>query len=127
MPYEVRVRDTFHASHAIRLPGGDMEPVHWHHWGVEAVFRGAELDDAGVLVDFEVVGRRLREVLAPLEGTHLNDHPFLESAAASAEHVARRIWEALVGDPPAQTWAPARLISVGVTEAAGCVAVYIGA
>jgi 6-pyruvoyltetrahydropterin/6-carboxytetrahydropterin synthase len=120
MAYEVRVRDTLHACHAILMPGGQLEPRHWHRWGIEVVFEGPALDRAGVLIDFEVVKHRLREVLNPLEGAQLNDHSFMEAAAPSAENLARRLYEHL----SRHDWGCARLAQVVVREAPGCRAAY---
>ena len=114
--YEVKVKSTFNASHAIPMANGEMEPLHEHAWGVEVVFAGAELDDRGVLLDFVAIEQHLQRILAPLDGANLNEHPFLEGRPSSAEHVARRIYELL----SAEQWHPARLSSVMVREAPGC-------
>lgn len=120
--YEVAVEVGFSASHAVRLPNGEMEPLHSHDWLVTVVFQGTDLDDDGLLVDFVAVQERLTGILQPLEGANLNDHPFLEGRAASAEHIARRVFT-LLGEGERTA---ARLEKVIIREAPGCSASYSG-
>ena len=63
---------------------------------------------------------RLSNVLAPLQGTTLNEHPFMQDQPASAEHLAERIFKQLA----ACNWNPATLTRVQVREAPGCWASY---
>lgn len=118
--YEVTVATTFDATHALRMYDGRFEPVHEHCWGVRARFVGRELDEIGVLVDFGLVRERLRAITRSLSGAHLNDWPALAGRNASAEHVARVIFDELRADA---RLAPS-LYSVTVTEAPGCEATF---
>ncbi len=120
MMFEVAVESCFRASHAVRLPTGEMEAVHEHDWRVTVAFAGTTLSADGMLVDFELVRERLSAILAPLRGTNLNDHPALGGKPASAERVARRIFE-LLDDAD---WSDATLRRVTVAEAPGCVATF---
>lgn len=120
MMFEVAVESCFRASHAVRLPTGEMEPIHEHDWQVSVVFAGATLNGDGMLVDFEVVRERLSAILAPLRGTNLNDHPALGGKPASAERVARLIFESL----DHANWSEATLHRVTVREAPGCAATF---
>jgi 6-pyruvoyltetrahydropterin/6-carboxytetrahydropterin synthase len=120
--YEVAVTTTFEATHALRMYDGEYEPVHSHDWRVRSRFVGPELDEIGVLVDFEYVVARLRAITDPLAGTHLNEWSALRGRAPSAEHVARAFFELLSADATLAR----SLYSVTVTEAAGCDATYIG-
>lgn len=118
--YEVQVESEFYASHAVMMPSGELEPVHWHRWRVQADYEGPTLDSHGLLVDFVTVQAEIRQILDPLEGAHLNDHPFLENRWPSTEEIARRIFECLACRPHE----PARLRSITVHEAPGCSARY---
>lgn len=120
MMFEVAVESCFRASHAVRLPTGEMEPIHEHDWQVSVVFEGATLNDDGMLVDFELLRERLLAVLAPLRGTNLNEHPALGGKPASAERVAQRIFELLDDVNGSQ----ATLRRVTVREAPGCSATF---
>lgn len=119
--YECRVEAGFSAAHQVRMYDGELEPVHGHDWKVEAVFRGPALDEIGVLIDFVLVERVLREIVGALHHTSLNACPAMNGLNPTAEHVARRIFEQL----REQLGAAAPLAGVYVTEAPGCVAAYL--
>lgn len=118
--YEVRVQAWFSAAHQVRLYDGQLEPLHGHDWQVEAVFRGPALDRIGVLVDFVAVQNALREVVAGLNHTNLNEAPLLAGLNPTAEHVARRVFEQLQD----RLGREAPLTGVWVREAPGCIAAY---
>jgi 6-pyruvoyltetrahydropterin/6-carboxytetrahydropterin synthase len=121
MTYEVAVESGFTARHGIRLPDGTVEPGHTHDWRVTVRFTGTELDECGLLVDFEAIKAELKEILASLEGTNLNANPALRGMNPTAECVAKVILEAMLErratDP--------RLVAVQVMEAPGCLAVCL--
>lgn len=118
--YEVIITGVFAAAHQLRLPNGELEPLHGHNWYVRAIFTGPELDPMGVLVDFTVIRPRVLEVLAKLNDTYLNELPAFVRCNPSAEHVARHIADEIseFGQPAA------RLLSVEVEEEPGCFARY---
>lgn len=118
--YEVRVQAQFPASHQLCMYDGQWEPIHAHDWLVEARFAGPDLDAVGVLIDFTAVQHAMEACLAPLRDTRLNDTPLLEGLNPSAEHLARRIFEAL--DATLGPGSP--LTAVQVREAPGCYAIY---
>ena len=120
MIYEVLVESGFTARHGIHLTDGTVEPTHAHDWRVTVQFVGPELQECGLLVDFEAVKSDLDAVLARLDGTDLNRCPAMGGLNPTAELVAKVIFEGMLqrrGDHE-------RLYSVTVTEAPGCAAVY---
>jgi 6-pyruvoyltetrahydropterin/6-carboxytetrahydropterin synthase len=120
--YECRVEAGFSAAHQVRMYDGVLEAVHGHDWRVEAVFRGPGLDAIGVLVDFVAAEQALRDVLARLHHTPLNEAPLLAGLNPTAEHVALRVFEEL-----REKLGPAApLAGVCVWEAPGCMAAYWG-
>ncbi len=119
--YEVRVQTQFYAAHRVRLSNRELEPIHDHDFLVEAVLRGPKLNESGVLVDFGVVQKALRRVVEPLSDTDLGTAPLMAGFNPSAEHLARRVFEAL-----ARELGPnAPLTAVYVREAPGCLAGYV--
>lgn len=115
--YELTISTEFCAAHAIVVQG-QREPLHGHNWRVRVVVGGPELDPDGLLVDFHLVERLLRETVADWDNRNLNETPPFDRINPTAEQVARVIGER-IGDmlPPG-----VRLLSAGVTEAPGCVA-----
>ena len=120
MMYEVLVEGGFTARHGVRLPDGNIEPLHTHDWGVTVRFAGRELDECGLLVNFDAVKSALNAVLARFEHTDLNQNPAMCGLNPTAEHVAKVIFEAML-----QRWnGDERLRSVRVSEAPHAAAVY---
>lgn len=119
--FEVSVDGWFAAAHQLRLPSGELEPLHGHNWRVRVTFSGARLDTMGVLVDFTQVQPQLRELLASFHDRHLNDLPDFRELQPSAECVARLIAREIAADLPATV----RVSCVEVEEAPGCVARYL--
>lgn len=116
--YTVSIESNFSAIHALRLSDGTIEPPHGHDWRVRATLESQTLDAAGMVVDFEIARRQLAKVLSSLQYCDLNAHPAFANRNATAEAVARHIFDALreAGMGP--------LGSVEVTEAPGCFASY---
>jgi len=119
--YEVRVQTQFYAAHRVRLSNSQLEPIHDHDFLVEAVLRGPKLDESGVLVDFKAVQKALRRILEPLSDTDLSTAPLMAGFNPSAEHLARRLFEAL----SRELGPDAPLAAVYVREAPGCFAGYV--
>ena len=122
MPFEVILRRTFCAAHALRLPGGKVEPIHGHNWHVTVI---AARDDGGLdeiecVIDFHQLEPALEAVIAPWQSGNLNDHPpFDGEVNPSAERVAEQIGRNM------KVPAGVRIVSVEVTEAEGCSARWI--
>ena len=117
MPFDVRIRREFCASHQVVI-AGQLEAFHGHNWQVTVTVTAEELDESGFVVDFHALERSLDALLAGLDNTHLNDAPAMKGLNPSAENVCLAIARQLAVP------APARLVSVEVTEAPGCSAVY---
>ena len=118
--FEVSVTSSFAAAHRLRLSDGSAEPLHRHNWRVTVTCAGSVLDEAGVLVDCEVLRARLDKVLATLNDRNLNTLPVFAERNATAERVAQHIAERLAVELPTG----AALECVEVEEAPGCVARY---
>lgn len=145
--YQLELSAVFSAAHAIVIQG-EREPLHGHDWHVTLTVEGPKLDDDGLLVDFHALEKALKEIAARWHHRNLNEtRPFdvvNPTAEKVAEHIAsemQRMMESGViwGDsdnPPSQSGRknrklskPAgrpdvRVVSVRVTEAVGCAAVY---
>ena len=121
--FSVRVQTVFSAAHAITI-AGTREPMHGHNWEVTATISGESLDSDGLLCDFHTVEEVLREIVSPFQNRNLNDVSPFDRVNPSAEHVARHIAEQLRTRLESALAPHARVESVSVTEAPGCVATY---
>jgi 6-pyruvoyltetrahydropterin/6-carboxytetrahydropterin synthase len=82
------VRDSFAAAHRLESYKGKCENLHGHNFAVEAAFEGEELDTDGMLVDFAILKRYLKEVLSELDHCYLNEISFFRERASSSEYIA---------------------------------------
>ena len=120
--FELSVRAEFCAAHAI-LIGGQREMVHGHNWRVTATVMGPALDKEGLLCDFHLVERGLKEVIGPYDNGDLNRTAPFTDLNPTAENVARHIAESLGATLDSQI-RPAGVAWVRVTEAPGCSITY---
>ena len=126
MPFEVILRRTFCAAHALRLPGGTVEPIHGHNWHVTAVFARTDggLDAVECVADFHPLQQALNAVLAPWQSANLNDIPPFDAAVnPTAERVAEQIGLQISRNIEAAS--DVKVVSVEVTEAEGCSARWL--
>jgi 6-pyruvoyltetrahydropterin/6-carboxytetrahydropterin synthase len=124
--YEISVQAEFSAAHALMV-GGEREPLHGHNWHVTVTVAGPELDSDGLLCDFHVVERALRECVGLFHNRSLNESPPFAGARGinpSAELVARHIADRVAESAAPVLHGRTRLHSVRVTEAPGCAATY---
>ncbi|TWT41063.1 6-carboxy-5,6,7,8-tetrahydropterin synthase [Phycisphaerae bacterium RAS1] len=119
--YEVSVSGWFSAAHQLRLIDGSYEPLHGHNWRVTVTYAGEQLDEMGVLIDFTIVKPRLEELLRRFHDRNLNDQPAFRDGSPSAEMVARYFADQLCE----LDTATARLRTVEVEEAPGCLARFV--
>ena len=68
--YEVRAEAEFSAAHYLQDYHGKCENLHGHNYTVYAHARGTELDSGGMLVDFGILKKALREVCGKLDHTN---------------------------------------------------------
>ncbi len=119
MPFDVTIRRTFSAAHALRWPDGSTESLHGHDWSVTVTVAAETLDESGLVMDFHDLEAQLDALLTTWHNRNLNDLPPFDSARnPSAERVAQTVAEAL--DLPPRV----KLARVEVGEAPGCTAGY---
>lgn len=95
--FELTVVEEFSAAH--RLPGtsGKCEALHGHNWKVEVRVGASELDMAGMVIDFHELTALTQQVLAELDHSFLNDHPFFLERPPTAENLALFVFQSLGG------------------------------
>ncbi|MGB8226557.1 MAG: 6-carboxytetrahydropterin synthase [Sedimentisphaerales bacterium] len=117
--YRITVTTNFRASHQLKF--ADMtESYHTHDWKAEAAVGGESLDDDGLLLDFNKLKKILESIVCRLDGRKLEDLKCFENTNASAENVARYIYDSIKSQLPKNTG----LLYVEVTETPGCKARY---
>jgi 6-pyruvoyltetrahydropterin/6-carboxytetrahydropterin synthase len=93
--FEVYVKSHFSAAHSLRGYPGDCARIHGHNWMVEVFVKCTELDSIGIGIDFRDIRAAVREVLAKLDHTDLNELPLFREQNPSSENIARFLYKEL--------------------------------
>jgi len=87
--FEVTVEDTFAAGHYLRNYKGKCENPHGHNYKIRVTLAGAELDKAGLLLDFKDLREVMKHVIDRLDHQMINDIEPFTVLNPSAENLAR--------------------------------------
>jgi 6-pyruvoyltetrahydropterin/6-carboxytetrahydropterin synthase len=94
--FELRVVTRFAAAHRLTMVGAKCENLHGHNWKIEVYIKGQSTDKGGVLVDFGVIKRHVRELMETLDHKFLNElEYFSEDTPPSSENIARYLADTL--------------------------------
>jgi len=93
--YEVSIRKHFDAAHYLRGYQGKCETIHGHRYEVVVTVRARETDEIGLAYDFSVLKKKLGGILDRLDHRCVNDVPPFDEINASAENIARIIYQEL--------------------------------
>jgi 6-pyruvoyltetrahydropterin/6-carboxytetrahydropterin synthase len=91
--YEVTVEAGFSSGHYLRNYHGKCENPHGHNYRVLVTLAGAELDQAGLLLDFKLLKGLLRPVVEYLDHRMINDLEPFTSVNPSAENLAKYFYD----------------------------------
>jgi 6-pyruvoyltetrahydropterin/6-carboxytetrahydropterin synthase len=94
--YRLTVTDHFDAAHSLRGYDGECRRLHGHTWDVEVSVEGGCLDGIGIVYDFKRLKADLRSVLDDYDHQHLNETAPFDEINATAENLARVVYERLV-------------------------------
>lgn len=94
--YELRVKKDFIAQHYLTVPNaGPENEWHSHHFEVEVVMEGEELNENGYLIDIVEVEEALDHLIDRYRDSTLNDLPEFDGLNPSVEHFSRLFCTAL--------------------------------
>jgi 6-pyruvoyltetrahydropterin/6-carboxytetrahydropterin synthase len=124
MGFTVSVKRIFAASHLIPGYPGLCARLHGHNWTVEAVFRSERVNALGMAVDFHEIEHWLDPIVAEVDHTHLNDHPFFCDKTTTAENIALFFFRNLSADLVKNGSPGLSLSQVSVWEMEGYRATY---
>ena len=91
--YEVTVEDTFAAGHDLRNYKGKCENPHGHNYKIRVTLAGAELDKAGLLLDFKDLKDVMKHAIDRLDHQMINDIEPLTVLNPSAENLAKYFYD----------------------------------
>ncbi len=119
--YRILVETEFQAAHGVERSGGGREQPHEHLWRVQAAVNCRELDQRQMGIDFLELKPLLEDIVGKFEGRRLEQHKAFKKANATAEMVARLIYDQLAPKLPPEK----KLAWIEVTEAPGCRVRYL--
>ncbi|UCG31291.1 MAG: 6-carboxytetrahydropterin synthase QueD [candidate division WOR-3 bacterium] len=91
--FKLSVEGYFSAAHQVRGYPGDCADIHGHTYKIQVSVEVAKLDEIGMGVDFRKLKDELQKVLEGLDHKNLNTLPFFEKHNATAEYVAKYIFD----------------------------------
>jgi len=118
--YWISIDAAFEAAHGLTFANGVTEPNHTHRWSVSVGVCSEYLDKQGLVMDFLELQHYVDAAIDDFKGIKLENNPCFTGQNASAERVARVIFDRIA----ARIYPPVRLGYVEVTEAPGCRARY---
>jgi 6-pyruvoyltetrahydropterin/6-carboxytetrahydropterin synthase len=122
--FEVTVEAGFSSGHYLRNYKGKCENPHGHNYKVCVTLSGAELDHAGLLLDFKLLKNLLRPVIDRIDHRMLNElEPFTE-LNPSAENLAKYFYDQTSEQLAAMTQGRVRVKHVTIWETDTCTATY---
>jgi 6-pyruvoyltetrahydropterin/6-carboxytetrahydropterin synthase len=86
--YELKVVTKFAAAHQLTMVGAKCESMHGHNWKIEVHVTGEKLDKGGVIMDFGVIKKHVREIMSLLDHKYLNELEFFRQSQPSSENIA---------------------------------------
>jgi len=86
--YELKVVTKFAAAHQLTMVGSKCENLHGHNWKIEVYVTGEKMDGAGVLMDFGIIKKQVREIMSMLDHKYLNELDHFQQSQPSSENIA---------------------------------------
>ncbi len=117
--FELKIRDHFASAHFLKGYQGACQHLHGHTWKVEIIVTSDVLDSVGLVADFKILKKILKEVLMPLDHVHLNELDAFKEINPSTENLAKYIY-----NQSKTAFAPLRVKSIEVWESDTASVVY---
>jgi 6-pyruvoyltetrahydropterin/6-carboxytetrahydropterin synthase len=86
--YELKVVTKFAAAHQLTMVGAKCENMHGHNWKIEVCVTGEKLDAGGVVMDFGVIKKHVKDIMSQLDHKYLNELEFFQQSQPSSENIA---------------------------------------
>ena len=122
--FEITVEESFAAGHYLRDYKGKCENPHGHNYKVRVTLTGAELDKAGLLVDFKDLKELMKPVIERLDHQMMNDLAPFATVNPSAENLAKHFYDETSAKLKSVTNGRVRIKEVTVWETDSTTATY---
>lgn len=91
--FEVTIIKSFSSAHKLADIGGKCEELHGHNFKVEVTVGARALNSEGILIDFRLVKKWLKDILDEMDHQHLNDLPSFAGKNPSSENIACHVYK----------------------------------
>ena len=91
--FELSIQGDIASAHFLRGYEGKCRNLHGHTWQVEVSIVGDQLDNIGMVADFRVLKKQLKDFLRELDHVCLNDLPYFQEINPTTENIAKYIFE----------------------------------
>ena len=90
--FELSIKGDIAAAHFLRGYEGPCKNLHGHTWKIEVTCISSQLDSIGMVADFAMLKKHLREFLHRLDHVCLNDLDYFKEHNPTTENIARYIY-----------------------------------
>lgn len=90
--FDVVVEQDIAAGHQLRGYQGKCENFHGHNWKVRLEVESDKQDKCGLVIDFGILKKILKDVLEEYDHTMLNDLPQFQKINPTSENLAKVIY-----------------------------------
>ena len=94
--YTLTVEETFAAAHQLREYQGKCENMHGHTWKAALSITGEQLNNIGLLVDFQDIKAVLMEITGMLDHRNINEFPPFDVINPSSENLSKFFYDEAV-------------------------------
>ncbi len=91
--FELTIKDHIASAHFLKGYEGMCKNLHGHTWKIEVVIAANSLNKIGMVEDFVVIKKKLKEFLATIDHVCLNDLPYFKEHNPTTENIAKYIYQ----------------------------------
>jgi len=95
--YSINYSTHFDAAHFLKDYPGKCANIHGHRWEVGVQVSGEQLNEIGILIDFNDLKRYLKEITETLDHKLINDLSYFSKINPTAENIAKYLYDLLKG------------------------------
>lgn len=91
--YELSIKGDIASAHFLRGYEGKCKNLHGHTWKIEVYIKDDQLNEIGMVADFCVLKKQLKDFLESLDHVCLNDLDYFKDVNPTTENIARYIYD----------------------------------
>ncbi len=93
--YKINVSSSFSAAHKLNNYPGLCKNLHGHNWKVRIQINCTKTDDLGMVLDFGIAKKHLRDLMEMFDHQYLNELDCFKEINPTSENIARVIFNEL--------------------------------